>query len=150
MPATAQLTGRTPRCAIEDVPRLPDTFDRHGLIVLVWGIFISALALPLGFLGGSVGAWAGIVCWATGLGVQDATLRSGIAQVVSMDKRGTAFGTFNGVYGVMWFLGSTAMGVMYGYSLVALIAFGVVSQLAAAAIFFDLRAPLAAARRGRR
>jgi hypothetical protein len=25
MPATAQLTGRTPRCAIEDVPRLPDT-----------------------------------------------------------------------------------------------------------------------------
>ncbi len=122
-------------------------FDRHGLVVLVWGILVSALALPLGLLGGVAGGWAAIVCWATGLGAQDATLRSGIAQVVSMNKRGSAFGTFNGVYGVMWFLGSTAMGLMYGYSLAALIAFGVVCQLVAAALFFRLRAPLAAARR---
>jgi len=37
-----------------------------------------------------------------------------------MNKRGSAFGTFNGVYGVMWFLGSTAMGLMYDHSLAAL------------------------------
>jgi len=86
-----------------------------------------------------------VLCWATGLGVQDATLRAGIAQVVSMNKRGTAFGTFNGVYGVSWFLGSALMGVLYGFSIVAVVAFGVAAQLIAAVMFFRLRAPLAEA-----
>lgn len=122
-------------------------FDRHGIGVLAWGIFISLLALPLGFLGGVTGAILAVVCWATGLGVQDATLRSGIAQVVSMNKRGTAFGTFNGVYGVMWFLGSVIMGVLYAHSLAALVIFGVTAQLIAAVMFFRVRRPLSLARR---
>lgn len=62
-----------------------------------------------------------------------------------MNKRGTAFGSFNGVYGIMWFLGSVTMGLLYGHSLVALVAFGVMAQLAAAVMFFRLRTPLAAA-----
>jgi uncharacterized membrane protein len=62
-----------------------------------------------------------------------------------MNKRGTAFGTFNGVYGVAWFAGSALMGVLYGYSLTAVVAFGVIAQLVAAVMFFNLRKPLAAA-----
>lgn len=119
-------------------------FDRFGLNTLVFGIFISLLALPLAFLGGSGGAIASIACWATSLGAQDACLRSGIATVVSMNKRGSAFGAFNGVYGVMWFLGSVAMGLLYSRSLVALVVFGMVAQLAAAVIFFRLRGMLTA------
>jgi hypothetical protein len=42
--------------------------------------------------------------------VQDATLRSGIARVVSMKKRGSAFGSFNAVYGVARLAGRVAMG----------------------------------------
>ena len=120
-------------------------FDRYGLPVLTGGILVSLVALPLGFLGGEAGAIASVACWATGLGAQDACLRSGIAQVVSMNKRGSAFGVFNGVYGVAWFLGSATMGLLYDHSLVALVVFGVVAQLAAAALFFRLRKPLAAA-----
>ena len=30
-----------------------------------------------------------------------------------MNKRGTAFGAFNAAYGVLWFLGSVTMGVLY-------------------------------------
>jgi len=121
-------------------------FDRFGLPVLSFGILISILALPLGFLGGSAGAIAAVGCWAAGLGVQDASLRSGIAQVVSMNKRGSAFGAFNGVYGVAWFLGSVVMGLLYDHWLVALVVFGMVAQFAAAVMFFWLRTPLAAAR----
>jgi MFS-type transporter involved in bile tolerance (Atg22 family) len=102
------------------------------------------LALPLGFLGGVPGAIAAVICWATGLGVQDATLRSGIARAVSMNKRGTAFGLFNGVYGVMWFLGSAVMGLLYAHSIVALVAFGMAAQLAAAVMFAAVRRPLEA------
>lgn len=114
-------------------------YDRLGLNTLVFGILISLLALPLGFLGGRVAAMAGVFCWAAGLGAQDACLRSGIASVVSMNKRGGAFGAFNGVYGVMWFLGSLAMGLLYSRSLLGLAIFGVGSQLAAAILFFNLR-----------
>ena len=122
-------------------------FDRFGVTILVFGILISLLALPLGFLGGVAGAVASVACWATGLGAQDACLRAGIATVVSMKKRGSAFGAFNGVYGVMWFLGSAAMGWMYSRSLPAMVAFGIAFQLAAAAMFFALRHALRSASR---
>jgi len=62
-----------------------------------------------------------------------------------MNKRGTAFGAFNGVYGVAWFVGSAAMGLLYDYSLIALVAFGILFQLTAALLFFWLRKPLAEA-----
>lgn len=117
-------------------------FDRIGLNSLVIGIFISLLALPLGFLGGTWAAVASVACWATGLGAQDACLRSGIATVVSMNKRGSAFGAFNGVYGVSWFLGSIAMGLLYSRSLLALVVFGIATQFAAAVMFFRLRGML--------
>jgi len=120
-------------------------FDRYGITILVAGTCVSLLALPLGFLGGTPGAIASVALWGCGLGAQDACLRSGIAQVVSMNKRGTAFGAFNGVYGVAWFLGSTVMGLLYGVSLPALALFGVAAQGAAALVFFRLRRGLAEA-----
>src|SRR5213079_3686596 len=107
-------------------------FDRFGIGALSFGILISLLALPFGFLGGFAGAVASAACWATGLGAQDASLRGGIAQVVSMNKRGSAFGAFNGVYGVAWFAGSVLMGVLYDYSIMALVVFGVALQAIAA------------------
>lgn len=120
-------------------------FDRFGLGILSFGILISLAGLPLGFLGGAASAIASVACWAIGMGAQDACLRSGIAQVVSMNKRGTAFGAFNGVFGIAWFLGSATMGQLYGHSLMALVTFGVVAQLIAAIMFFRLRTPLAEA-----
>lgn len=119
-------------------------FDRYGIQVIVFGILVSLLALPFGFLGGANGVYISVACWATGHGAQDATLRSGISQAVSMNKRGTAFGSFNAAYGVLWFVGSVVMGVLYDYSLIALVIFGVVAQLGSAALFVWLRRPLAA------
>jgi MFS family permease len=113
-------------------------FDRYGVRVLSAGIAISLLALPFGFLGGFAGAVAAAACWATGLGAQDASLRAGIAQVVSMNKRGSAFGAFNGIYGVAWFAGSVLMGVLYDHSILALVIFGVALQALAAIFFLSL------------
>ncbi len=121
-------------------------FDRYGIQIIALGIVVSLLALPFGFLGGANGVYISVACWATGLGAQDATLRSGIAQVVSMNKRGSAFGAFNAVYGVLWFAGSVTMGMLYDYSLIALVVFGMVAQLVAAVLFVWLRRPLAAAK----
>ncbi len=122
-------------------------FDRFGIQIIVLGILVSLLALPFGFLGGSSGVYLSVAFWATGLGAQDATLRSGISQVVSMNKRGTAFGAFNAAYGVLWFVGSVTMGMLYDYSLIALVVFGIVAQLSAAVLFVWLRRPLEAIKR---
>ncbi len=124
-------------------------FDRYGVIVLVFGIAISIFSLPFGFLGGPAVAIASVACWAAGLGAQDGSLRAGIAQVVSMNKRGSAFGYFNAVFGVMWFLGSTTMAALYGVSLIALVAFGAALQAISAILFFRLRSRLQAARASR-
>lgn len=121
-------------------------FDRFGLIVLVLGLFASAAALPLGFLGGPAAGVVAVTLWAVGMGAQDATLRAGISHVVSMNKRGSAFGLYNAVYGVMWFAGSLVMGKLYDASLMtALVLFGVAAQLLAAVMFFALREPLKSA-----
>jgi len=119
-------------------------FDRYGIQIIVLGILVSLLALPFGFLDGAGGVYISVACWATGLGAQDATLRSGISQVVSMNKRGTAFGSFNAVYGMLWFAGSVTMGVLYDYSLMTLVVFGIAAQLGAATLFVCLRKPLEA------
>jgi hypothetical protein len=127
-------------------------FDRFGIGVIVFGIVASMLALPLGVLGGgSMAVMTGVAFWGLGLGAQQAVLRAGIAQTISMNKRGTAFGAFNAIYGLLWFVGSATMGILYDYSLLALVVFGVVAQLAAAVLFICLRRPLmirAAARKG--
>jgi predicted MFS family arabinose efflux permease len=106
---------------------------------------VTMLTLPFGFAGGVAGVFIASACWATGLGAQDACLRSGIAQVVSMNKRGSAFGAFNGVYGVAWFAGSVIMGMLYDHSIVALTVFGIVMQIAAAAFFLGLHSRVRAA-----
>jgi predicted MFS family arabinose efflux permease len=117
-------------------------FDRYGVRVLAIAIILSMFALPLGFLAGPPGAIAAVACWAIGLGAQQATLRAGIAQLVSMNKRGNAYGVFNAAYGVCWFAGSVAMGLLYDYSLMALVIFGVALQLIAAATFWWLHGRL--------
>jgi MFS family permease len=117
-------------------------FDRFGIAMLSVGTLISMFSLPLGFFGGPTAAMLSVACWATGIGAQDAILRSGIAQVTSMNKRGGAFGAFNGVYGIMWFVGSTIMGVLYDHSITAVAVFGVTLQLAAAGAFWWLRGRL--------
>jgi MFS family permease len=121
-------------------------FDRFGIVVLIFGVMVTMLTLPLGFLGGSTGAVIAVLCWGAGMGVQDATLRAGIARVVSMNKRGHAFGAFNGVFGVLWFVGSTTMGVLYSFHMLrGIVIFGLLFQISAAFAFAWLRRPLATA-----
>jgi MFS family permease len=120
-------------------------YDRLGLAALTLGLIISTMALPLEFLGGTSASIAGIACWGTGMGSMDAILRAGIAKVVSMNKRGRAFGAFNAVYGAAWLAGSSLMGLLYDHSILALVLVGLIAQLASAGVFLSLRKPLQAA-----
>jgi predicted MFS family arabinose efflux permease len=56
--------------------------------------------------------------------------------VIPPGKRSTAFGLFDTGYGIAWFLGSAAMGLLYEKSILAVVVFSVVLQLAALPILF--------------
>jgi len=63
----------------------------------------------------------------------------GASTAVTAQRRPSAYGIFTAAYGVAWFLGSVIIGKLYDVSLVKMIVFSVVVQLAAIPIFFVVR-----------
>lgn len=111
-------------------------FDRHGLAVLAVTTLVSAAFAPLVFLVSS--GWvlaAGAACWAVGMGAQESIFKAAIATMVPKEARARAYGVFFAFFGLAWWVGSTVMGLLYERSLGAMVAFSVVTQLAAAPLF---------------
>ena len=55
------------------------------------------------------------------------------------DKRGTAYGIFNTGYGLCWFAGSVAIGVMYDISIWYVVVFSVALQLLSIPVFLLMK-----------
>jgi MFS family permease len=110
-------------------------FDHYGFAVLVVLTLVSALFAPLVFLGGFWLALVGAAIWGLGMGVHESIIPAAISPMISPRRRASAFGTFTAVYGVFWFIGSVIIGILYDLSVPAVIAFCVVTQLAAIPIF---------------
>lgn len=111
-------------------------YDRFGFSVLIILTLIAALFAPLVFLGGFWAALLGMAIWGLGMGVHESIIPAAVAPMVAPQRRASAYGLFTAGYGIFWFLGSTAIGILYDVSLPALIAFSVVLQLAAVPLFF--------------
>jgi predicted MFS family arabinose efflux permease len=105
--------------------------DRLGLPILLLAFFLSALFAPFVFLGGFALALIGMILWGIGLGAQDSLLKAVLAGAVDAEKRSTGFGVFDTGFGIAWFVGSAAMGLLYDKSIAGLIVFSVLLQLAA-------------------
>jgi MFS family permease len=110
-------------------------FDRFGFSVLVALTLVSAAFAPLVFLGDFWPALIGAAIWGLGMGVHESIIPAAVAPMVSTGRRASAFGTFTAGYGIFWFIGSAAIGILYDRSLPAVIAFCVITQLAAVPIF---------------
>ncbi|NEQ27693.1 MAG: MFS transporter [Microcoleus sp. SIO2G3] len=113
-------------------------FDRHGAIVLVLAFVGSSLSVPLAFLGSAPWALLGMALWGMGMGVQKSLLKAMVATMVPIERRGAAFGLFYVGYGMAWFAGSVAMGLLYDRTLVGLVGLAVVAQLAAVAVLYHV------------
>jgi MFS family permease len=106
-------------------------FDKFGMPALVVGVLLSAASSPLAFFGSFPAAAAGVILWGAGMGAQQSTLRAQVASLAPADRRGSAYGIFNTVYGLLWFAGSATIGILYGRALTGAVAFAVAVQLAA-------------------
>ena len=105
-------------------------FDRIGFSTVIIATFLSLFFAPLVFLGGFEFALIGMALWGVGMGAQESIVRAGVAEMVSPNRRGSAYGIFNSAYGLFWFAGSALMGILYDVSISSLIAFSVVMQFA--------------------
>ena len=109
--------------------------DKAGLLALLLAFFFPAFFAPCVFAGGFAFALAGMILWGLGMGAQDSLLKAVLAGVAPPDKRSVAFGVFDTGFGVAWFAGSAAMGLLYDKSIPALIGLSVFLQLLALPLF---------------
>ncbi|MDD3114027.1 MAG: MFS transporter [Candidatus Izemoplasmatales bacterium] len=98
-------------------------FDKIGIKSLIIAIGLSLAFAPLIFLTETrFSIIAGVLFWGVGMGAHESILKSVVALIVSKEKRATAYGIFNSVFGLAWFLGSVTIGLLYEWSLIALVA----------------------------
>ncbi|NSW93859.1 MAG: MFS transporter [Bacteroidales bacterium] len=113
-------------------------YDKTGIKTLLLAVILSSFFAPMVFLGGINWAVAGMVLWGIGMGAQESILKAEIAGMIPPERRGTAFGTFNTIFGVSWFAGSALMGFLYDISITWLVLFSVASQMTAVIVLIYL------------
>jgi predicted MFS family arabinose efflux permease len=121
--------------ALASIP-LGRLFDRFGANVSLFAFAISAVAAPLVFLGTFTVALVGMICWGIGMSAQGSVFQAMLTGVIPPQKRSTAFGLFDTGFGVAWFLGSAAMGLLYNKSVLAVAFLSMILQLAAIPVIF--------------
>jgi MFS family permease len=114
-------------------------YDTHGLAVLIFATALSSLFALLVFIDDFYFALVGMILCGIGLGAQESIMRAVVANLVPMNKRGTAYGFLNLWFGVFWFLGSALMGYLYDISLPWLIIFSLVMQLLAIPLLYVVK-----------
>jgi predicted MFS family arabinose efflux permease len=69
------------------------------------------------------------------MGVHESIIPAAVAPMVPTRRRASAFGLFTAAYGVFWFVGSAAIGILYDRSVAATVAFCVAAELLALPVF---------------
>lgn len=111
-------------------------FDRIGLLTVVAATVLTAFFAPLVFLGSAALAVVGMVLWGLGMAAQESIVKAAITGMVGGQRRATAYGLFDTGFGICWFVGSVALGILYDHTVVGLVVFSVVLQLLALPFLF--------------
>lgn len=116
-------------------PLLGWLLDKLGRGIVLIVFFLAALFAPLVFFGNAQLAFCGMVLWGLGMGAEDIVFKALLIEIIPKARRSTGFGFFDTGFGVAWFAGSAVMGFLYDRSILALVIFSVVMQLAALPVF---------------
>ncbi|HOJ94700.1 MAG TPA: MFS transporter [Fervidobacterium nodosum] len=114
-------------------------FDKLGIGVLALSTFISAFYGIFSFGNSGTFIMVGSILWGIGMGAQESIMKAAVAKLVEKEKRATAYGFFNAVFGIAWFVGSALLGILYSISIRGLIIVSVISELTAVVIFIMIR-----------
>jgi predicted MFS family arabinose efflux permease len=106
-------------------------YDRLGIGLLVPLTAVGALFAPLAFLGSAPVALLGVLLWGAALGIHESIMAAAVAEMAPPDRTASAYGLFTMAFGLAWFAGSAALGILYDRSVEATVILAVVLQLAA-------------------
>lgn len=123
--------------------------DNHnaGLNLLIIIPFMTLLAPLFAFSQNHIFVIIGVLCWGIVMGVHETIMRSAIADITSLNKRGTGYGIFNTTYGLAVFLGSVLLGFLYDRSIASVIAAIILIECLALLVFFCMRKEVSGAQR---
>ncbi len=113
--------------------------DKAGLSTLIiiplFSIFIPLFAFTQSYILALVSA----IIWGIVMGAHETIMKSAIADLTTLKKRGTGYGIFNTAYGLAIFIGSALFGLLYEKSILAIIIFSIVIQFIGILAFFAMR-----------
>jgi Major Facilitator Superfamily len=113
--------------------------EKAGLLTLlaipVFSLFIPAFVFSSKFSLCLVGA----IIWGIVMGAHETVMKSAIADLTPLKKRGTGYGIFNAAYGLAIFIGSAITGLLYEYSIPAVIVISIAIEIVAIPVFFIMR-----------
>lgn len=122
-----------------DVAKSRSNNHNAGLNLLV-AIPLITLLMPLfAFSKNHIFIIIGVLCWGVVMGIHETIMRSAIADITSLNKRGTGYGIFNTTYGLAVLFGSVLLGFLYDRSLAFFIAAIILIECLALVVFFYMK-----------
>jgi len=113
--------------------------EKAGLVTLITipalSLFIPVFVFSTKFYFALTGA----IIWGIVMGAHETIMKSAIADLTPLKKRGTGYGIFNAAYGLAIFIGSAITGLLYEYSILSVIIISVAVEVAAILVFFIMR-----------
>ncbi|RZN41111.1 MAG: MFS transporter [Methanophagales archaeon ANME-1-THS] len=114
-------------------------YDTRGLETLLAAPLLS-IALPfLAFSRSPIQIVMGVILWGAVMGIHETIMRAAVADLTPVERRGSAYGIFNTIYGLAWLFGGAIMGFLYDISLRYLLLFAVLFELSSIPIFLMVK-----------
>lgn len=110
-------------------------YERQSAWLTISCALLASFFSPFIFWGDARFAIFGIVLWSIGFAMQGSLMRAFVATQAPVNKRGSAYGIFNMVFGISWFLGSALMGLLYDASINYVVFFSIICQCLALPFF---------------
>ncbi len=114
-------------------------FDIKGISILTTVTIAASFFAPLVLLGDFWMILAGMLLWGIGMGSQESIMRSYVAVIIPRNKRASAYGILYLGFGAFWFLGSSAIGLLYDTWILGAVAFSMIFQIAGACLFLIVK-----------
>ena len=77
-----------------------------------------------------------MVLWGIGRAAQDSIIKAALVDLIPHERRAYGFGVFSLAFGIFWFIGSAAMGVLYDQGVALVVAFSLVTSIVALPVFW--------------
>ena len=122
-----------------DVLKARKKREQAGLLLLGLIPLLSALIPVLAFSNSFRLVFVSVMLWGIVMAAHETIMKSAIADLTPLKKRGTGYGVFNAAYGLAMFAGAAAMGFLYDVSIPLMVILASALQFLSLPVFFAMQ-----------